>query len=260
MKSTEMNANGKAGKIPQAWAATRAETFVVRSQDYKKSKRKEASQPALFEFLGADLIRTDSKVDLISQRVELAPENAGDNVFIINAQIPTYGPSVWGDSSYDGPGISLVLCWRIPKAVVEELKDPKTKTISLLRRFLNAGNDTSLTDRFKVIAQVTNQEECGLTGMAKKLLVSHNATPVLTRPQHRIYHFNDGSTEVVVDVHAFSYIARRGIHMLLDKTSKLVIDIAFVLQGETEDELPERILGCCRLDSVDVQKAVDLPR
>ncbi|KAJ0408220.1 hypothetical protein P43SY_004378 [Pythium insidiosum] len=103
-------------------------------------------------------------------------------------------------------------------------------------------NMIALKYRFKVIAQVTNQEECGLTGMAKKLLVSHNATPVLTRPQHRIYHFNDGSTEVVVDVHAFSYIARRGIHMLLDKTSKLVIDIAFVLQGETEDELPERIL------------------
>lgn len=95
--------------------------------------------------------------------------------------------------------------------------------------------------------------------MAKKLLVSHNATPVLTRPQHRIYHFNNGSTEVAIDIHAFSYIARKGIHLLLDKTSKLVIDISFVLQGETEEELPEQILGCCRLDSVDVAQAMQLP-
>jgi hypothetical protein len=129
----------------------------------------------------------------------------------------------------------------------------------LLRRFLDAGGDTSLTDRFKVIAQVTNQDECGISGMAKKLLVSHNATPVLTRPQHRIYHFGDGSTEIDVDIHTFSYIARRGIHLLLDKTTRLVIDVAFVLQGETEDELPEQVLGCCRLDRPDVQKAMGLP-
>eukprot|EP00644_Phytophthora_capsici_P016492 jgi/Phyca11/509971/fgenesh2_kg.PHYCAscaffold_52_\ len=95
--------------------------------------------------------------------------------------------------------------------------------------------------------------------MGKKLLVSHNATPVLTRPQHRIYHFKDGTTEIVVDIHAFSYIARRGIHSLIDKTSKLVIDVAFVIQGETEEELPEQVLGCCRLDRVNVQKAADLP-
>jgi len=106
---------------------------------------------------------------------------------------------------------------------------------------------------------VTNQDECGITGLAKKLLVNHNATPVLTRPQHRIYHFRDGSTEIVVDVHAFSYIARRGIHSLIDKTSRLVIDVAFVIQGETEEELPEQVLGCCRLDRINVQKAVALP-
>lgn len=142
---------------------------------------------------------------------------------------------------------------------MQELKNPTTTTLKLLKRFLEAGHDTSLTDRFKVIAQVTNQDECGITGMGKKLLVSHNATPVLTRPQHRIYHFRDGSTEIVVDVHAFSYIARRGIHSLIDKTSRLVIDVAFVIQGEAEEELPEQVLGCCRLDRVNVQKAEDLP-
>ncbi|RLN62842.1 hypothetical protein BBJ28_00013144 [Nothophytophthora sp. Chile5] len=215
-----------------------------------------ASQPALFEFLGADFVRTDGKVDLISQRVEFPPEYANDRLFIINAQLPSYGPSVWGDGICDGPGYSLVLYWKIPDAALE---NPTTTTLRLLKRFLEAGGDTSLTDRFKVIAQVTNQDECGLTGMGKKLLTSHNATPVLTRPQHRIYHFRDGSTEMVVDIHAFSYIARRGIHLLLDKTTRLVIDVAFVIQGETDEELPEQVLGCCRLDRVDVQKAVGLP-
>ena len=142
---------------------------------------------------------------------------------------------------------------------MQELKNPTTPTLKLLKRFLEAGSDTSLTDRFKIIAQVMNHEECGITGMSKKLLMSHNATPVLTRPQHRIYHFRDESTEIVIDIHAFSYIARRGIHSLLDKTSRLVIDLAFVIQGEAEDELPEQVLGCCRLDRINVHKAVHLP-
>ncbi|KAG7394105.1 hypothetical protein PHYBOEH_005660 [Phytophthora boehmeriae] len=259
MVRSDMQPDGRSSNVDHSWSTTRAETFSVRSADYKKLRRKEASQPALFEFLGADLVRTDSKVDLISQRVEFPPEYENAKLFIINAQLPSYGPSVWGDGSCDGPGYSLALYWMIPDDVYEELQNPTTTTLRLLKRFLEAGDDRSLTDRFKVIAQVTNQDECGMTGMAKKLLVSHNATPVLTRPQHRIYHFREGSTEVVVDVHAFSYIARRGIHLLIDKTSKLVIDVAFVIQGETEDELPEQVLGCCRLDHTSVQKAAELP-
>ncbi|ETM53158.1 hypothetical protein L914_03360 [Phytophthora nicotianae] len=259
MTQCEMQANGRSSNVEHSWTTTNAETFTVRSSDYKKSRKKEPSKPALFEFIGADLVRTESKVDLISQRVEFPPEHENSRLFIINAQLPSYGPSVWGDGSYDGPGYSLALYWKIPDEIAEELKNPTTTTLKLFKRFLEAGGDTSLTDRFKVIAQVTNQDECGITGMAKKLLVSHNATPVLTRPQHRIYHFKDGTTEIVVDVHAFSYIARRGIHSLIDKTSRLVIDVAFVIQGETEEELPEQVLGCCRLDRVNVQKAADLP-
>ncbi|GMF23095.1 unnamed protein product [Phytophthora lilii] len=215
MAQCEMQASGRSSNVEHSWTTTRAETFSVRS-----------AEPALFEFINADLVKTDSKLDLVSERVEFPPEYENSRLFIINAQ---------------------------------ELKNPTTTTLKLFKRFLEAGNDTSLTDRFKVIAQVTNQDECGITGMGKKLLVSHNATPVLTRPQHRIYHFRDGTTEIVVDVHAFSYIARRGIHSLIDKTSRLVIDVAFVIQGETEEELPEQVLGCCRLDRVNVQKAVDLP-
>lgn len=38
-------------------------------------------------------------------------------------QLPSYGPSVWGDASSDGPGFSLVLYWKIP-ASVHEVSEP----------------------------------------------------------------------------------------------------------------------------------------
>lgn len=45
------------------------------------------SKGALFEFLAADLVRTDGKVDMISQRVEFPPELTKEKLFIINAQV-----------------------------------------------------------------------------------------------------------------------------------------------------------------------------
>ncbi|CAI5742517.1 unnamed protein product [Hyaloperonospora brassicae] len=259
MGSTLSQCETQQAQVEHSCTAARAETFAVRSANYKKSRKKEPSKPALFEFIGADLVRTDCKLDRVSQRVNFPPQYATSRLFILNAQLPSYGPSLWGDGTYDGPGYSLALYWKMPDDVVEELQKPTTTTLKLLKRFLEAGPDTSVTDRFKIIAQVANQDECGITGVGKRLLVSHNATPVLTRPQHRIYHFRDGKTEVVVDMHAFSYMARQGIYSLLDKTSRLVIDLAFVLQGETDDELPEQVLGCCRLDHVSVQEAAELP-
>uniref|UniRef100_A0AAV1UVI1 PH domain-containing protein n=1 Tax=Peronospora matthiolae TaxID=2874970 RepID=A0AAV1UVI1_9STRA len=259
MSRCKVQENGQSSNVEHSCTRARAETFAVRSANYKKSRKKEPSKPALFEFIGADLVRTDCKLDRISQHVEFPPPYDTSRLFVINIQLPSYGPSMWGDGTYDGPGYSLALYWKIPDDIVKDLENPTSTTVKLLKCFLEAGSDTSVTDRFKIIAQVTNQDECGITGVSKRLLVSHNATPVLTRPQHRIYHFRDGSTEVVVDMHAFSYVARRGIYSLLDKTSRLVIDFAFVVQGETDEELPEQVLGCCRLNRINVHQAGELP-
>ncbi|OQR94027.1 hypothetical protein ACHHYP_01909 [Achlya hypogyna] len=240
-----------------SWSFTTAQTFNVRSLDYKKSRKKEASAGALFDFIGADLIRSDAKIDCITQHVNRPPHLDGDRLFVINAQLPLYGPSLFGGGSYDGPGVNLVMYWSIPKAVQAQLEAPTTPALRLLRRFFNSAADPAVLERFKVIAQVVNEKDCGLSGMPRKLLQKNNATPVLTRPQHRIYH-RDTFTEIDVDVHMFSLVARTGINSLVDKTAKMVIDMCFVLQGETDDELPEQVLGCARMVRVDLANAKHL--
>ena len=45
------------------------------------------SKPALFEFIGADLVRTDCKLDRVSQRVNFPPQYATSRLFILNAQV-----------------------------------------------------------------------------------------------------------------------------------------------------------------------------
>ncbi|RHY02775.1 hypothetical protein DYB36_010364, partial [Aphanomyces astaci] len=160
------------------------------------------------------------KIDCIAQHVNVPPSVGNSRLFILHAQA---------------------------------LRTPDSPATHLLARFLNA-SDPSILDRFKVIAQVVNEADCGVTGYTKKLLTKNNGTPVLTRPQHRMYH-TPAYTEVDVDVHVFSLVARTGIHALVDKTAGMLIDVAFVLQGESEDELPEQVLGVCRLVRVDLSKA-----
>ncbi|KAF0699273.1 Aste57867_10147 [Aphanomyces stellatus] len=237
-----------------AWSFTSATTFNVRSKDYKKSKKKEASQAALFDFVGVDVFRTDGKIDCIADHVNI-PDSL-DRLFVLHAQLPLYAPSIF-NNNYDGPGASLVMYWSIPKAVQNQLHDPETPVHHLLKRFFESANEPAILERFKVIAQVVNEKDCGLKGYGKTLLQKNNATPVLTRPQHRIYH-RDKYTEVDVDVHIFSLIARSGINALIDKTSNMIIDVCFVLQGDNDAELPEHILGVSRLVRMDLAKAKHL--
>ncbi|ETV74266.1 hypothetical protein, variant 1 [Aphanomyces astaci] len=210
---SSLNQSTDDDKAEHAWSRHAAAcTFNVRSKEYKKSKKKEPSQAALFEFVGVDVVRTDGKIDCIAQHVNVPPSVGNSRLFILHAQMPLYAPSLF-TSSYDGPGASLIMYWTIPEAVEEALRTPDSPATHLLARFLNA-SDPSILDRFKVIAQVVNEADCGVTGYTKKLLTKNNGTPVLTRPQHRMYH-TPAYTEVDVDVHVFSLVARTGIHALV---------------------------------------------
>lgn len=47
----------------------------------------------------------------------------------------------------------------------------------------------------------------------------------------------------------------RNLSKYLFSADSMVIELAYVLQGETEDELPERVLGGFRFYHMDVTKA-----
>ena len=47
----------------------------------------------------------------------------------------------------------------------------------------------------------------------------------------------------------------RNLSKYLFSADSMVIELAFVIQGETRDELPERVLGGFRFYHIDVNKA-----
>mmetsp|Transcript_29872 Transcript_29872/g.70234 ORF Transcript_29872/g.70234 Transcript_29872/m.70234 type:complete len:135 (-) Transcript_29872:63-467(-) len=115
-----------------------------------------------------------------------------------------------------------------------------------------------LRDRFKAIPRLMNPDDADLNGAQKRLIGSYNAKPLLTRPQHELV-LTEDYAELDVDVHRFQYIARQGADTFRSKVKKMVFDLGFVVEGHDDSELPEQLLGCCRLSKLDLDGAKDFP-
>ena len=89
----------------------------------------------------------------------------------------------------------------------EVLNDPQEGWSRLLKRLLEAPVDDSgdpeakaIHDRFKLIAKIMNVGDIDLDSFTRNLVNSHNAQPVLSRPQHSFFKGRN-YCEVDVDVH-----------------------------------------------------------
>lgn len=258
-----------------AYEPVEASAFQVRSLDYMRSGKKEASNSSIYRLLGVDMFTFDRKAYHIAQHVELPnPEvSTSGNVLdshgippllIINLQLPMYAPSIFGKN--DGPGHSLVYYFSLPDGWTPE-QVGNSAALGLLQRFVADGTEFDgqrTRDRLKLIPRIVNVEEWAsvsrLSGTEVRLLKNYNGKPILTRPQQKFFLAQDKSYfEVDLDVHSFAYIARRAYYGYIDRLSPVVFENAFVLQGNRKEELPEVILGAVRVFRVDFRKARPFP-
>lgn len=56
-----------------------------------------------------------------------------------------------------------------------------------------------------------------------------------------------------------SMVATGVVQLAIGYVTTLTVDIAFLLEGQTLDELPERLLGSIRLHNLELKAAVALP-
>lgn len=218
-------------------------------------------------------------------------------VFVVNYQMPGYSPPnpVWGTKKEDGEGYSLVFYLTMTSSVRKEFEDainaelaaeargepmpPPTASPSkgaaaipvpfasrrlqsgalrLLKRLIESEPKDESRQRFKAIARVVNVAEAQLGGTVKSLVSSYNGKPFMIQ-KTAVFVKGPGYFELDVDVHRFSYLARLGLSGIKSKLKTVIFDNAFVLQGATDDELPERILAAARLGRLDLPGSADVP-
>ncbi|KAJ6720260.1 ENHANCED DISEASE RESISTANCE-RELATED [Salix viminalis] len=217
--------------LPCSWATGEPSTFLIRGENYLKDNQKIRAEGSLMQMVGADWLRSDHREDDLGSRPEsiiqkYAAQGRPEFFFVINMQIP-------GATQY-----TLALYYM--------LKTPLEET-PLLHSFVH-GDDAFRNSRFKLIPYISKGSWIVKQSVGKKACLVGQALEMQC--------FR-GKNYLELDIDVGSSTVARGVASLaLGYLNNLVIEMAFVIQGNDELELPEILVGTCRLSNLDVSKAV----
>ncbi|CAL0298995.1 unnamed protein product [Lupinus luteus] len=247
-------------QTPGSWSPIEPNSFRVRGKNYLRDKKKEfAPSNAAFYPLGADLFLSPRKIDHIARFVQIPAINIpGDvpSILIVNIQIPLYPATIF-QSENDGDGMNVVLYFKLSEKYAKDLPDQFRENITKIindevERVKGFPLDTiaPFRDRLKILGRVTNVDNLSLGATEKKLMNAYNEKPVLSRPQHEFY-LGENYVEIDLDVHRFSYIARKGFEGFIERLKLCNLDFALTIQGNKPEDLPEHLLCAIRLNKLD---------
>lgn len=207
------------------WASPRGKSFMIRGKEYLTTKEKIHGGEYLLEPLGFDWIKGSSKISEILNN----PKSRDPFVWAFNFQLPTQ----------DNHSIVAYFLAKEPSN-----QDP------LFRDFLK-GDDGFKNSRLKLIANVVEGP------WIVKKSIGEQAICVIGRALSCRYSMGEKLVEVDIDVGS-SMVATAIVHLAFSYLATTTVDLAFVIEGQTESELPERILGAVRFSGLDAATALQI--
>ncbi|XP_031128056.1 cell wall protein IFF6 isoform X2 [Ipomoea triloba] len=218
------------------WASPSGDIFMVRGPEYFSNKVKIPGGEYLLKPLGFDWIRGPSKLsDLLhnpKNRIRKALEEefpSGPKPFVwaFNLQVPT-------KENY-----SAVAYFVAVGSIVEG---------SLMDQFMK-GDLEFRTSRLKLVANIFKGP------WIVKKAVGEQAICVIGRALNCSYCAGDNFIEIDVDIGS-SVVANAIVHLAFNYLTKLTVDLAFLIESQTESELPERLLGAIRFSELNPESAI----
>lgn len=241
------------------------EKFKLRvGPDYRWNKKKSQSSEGLFELVTVDFVRSDSLIGDIENLVDLESiDIVGSTVtssvplgFVISVGLPQSQPKLF-KSPTDGPSWNLIFYFKLKNYVQEELKNlPNARPcVKLLEAWCsNAPNDADFRGRLKTMCVVDNIESLGLPSV----ITAYNGKPVLINKSGTLSSPRDGLMQLNINVWMFAYVARKALCGMHEKLKKMSLNVGFTIEGRSDDELPECLLGSCSLNGIDVERVIEV--
>ncbi|CAN6236806.1 unnamed protein product [Urochloa humidicola] len=215
-------------KSRNCWTVPDSKIFKVRSKNFPQDKSKIPAASYLMELAAIDWFKDTKRMDNVARQkgcvAQVAAEK-GMHTFVVNIQIP-------GSTQY-----SLVMYF-----VTNSLKKG-----SLLQRFFD-GDDEFRNSRLKLIPSVPKGSWI--------VRQSVGSTPcLLGKAVDCSYVRGPAYLEVDVDIGS-SAVANGVLGLVFGVVTTLVVDMAFLIQANTYEELPEQVIGAARLAHVEPATAV----
>ncbi|GMI21946.1 hypothetical protein TrCOL_g7933 [Triparma columacea] len=205
--------------------------FRVRGPNYFKEKVKVPSSTALFPLRGVDLWLTDNAMSEIARHPDMLGGELGDKeTLVVNFMMPWGNLVAYFDMSEYKEGESL--SWD---------------------RFL-VGDQAYRDKRLKLLPVVVEGP-----WICQRAIGPGNAPAVIGKALPVQYHRKVGKYFEVDLVVMSSSVARGILSIVKSHTKSITIDLAFIIEGAKEDELPERVMGAFRLHNLDPNRCPKLP-
>jgi len=248
-----------------AWSEPNGNVFRVRGKNYLNDRKKIQSDGNIFKTRGVDLLLSDDwgpteigrqHPGVLGGRLRDAPTFIVNfrfswGVLVLYFEIPSkYLPFLrkkYNDSSKDSQNTELE-----PNA--SDSLSPHDKAI---RDFL-MGNDASKNLKLKLIPHVVKGNVIVRKLVGKPVIIG-NKLPVtyFYEPEDPVSGMSP-FLEADLDIGSSSTRAKKIIDVLRKYMSSVTVDIGFVLQGDSEEFLPERILASARVHHVDPRESATL--
>ncbi|KAM1024061.1 hypothetical protein ACFX13_038118 [Malus domestica] len=210
------------------WNVSDGCNFRVRSKHFCYDKSKIPAGKHLMDLVAVDWFKDTKRMDHVARRQGCAAQVASEKglfSLIVNLQVPA-------STHY-----SMVFYF-----VTKELVPG-----SLLQRFVD-GDDEFRTSRLKLIPSVKKgswivRQSVGSTPCLLGKAVDCN---YIRGPKY---------LEIDVDIGS-STVANGVLGLVIGVITSLVVDMAFLVQANSTDELPERLIGAVRVSHIDLKSAI----
>ncbi|XP_042033117.1 protein ENHANCED DISEASE RESISTANCE 2-like isoform X2 [Salvia splendens] len=215
-------------KARNCWTLSNGNNFRVRSKHFCYDKSKIPAGKHLMDLVAVDWFKDTKRMDHVARRLGCAAQVASDKglfSIVFNLQVP-------GSTHY-----SMVFYF-VSKELVPG---------SLLQRFVD-GDDEFRNSRLKLIPSVPKgswivRQSVGSTPCLLGKAVDCN---YIRGPKY---------LEVDIDIGS-STVANGVLGLVIGVITTLVVDMAFLVQANSTDELPERLIGAVRVSHIELSSAI----
>ncbi|KAJ9134989.1 hypothetical protein P3X46_032215 [Hevea brasiliensis] len=215
-------------KARDCWRISDGNNFRVRSKHFCYDKTKIPAGKHLMDLVAVDWFKDTKRMDHVARRQGCSAQVASEKglfSLVFNLQVP-------GSTHY-----SMVFYF-----VTKELIPG-----SLLQRFVD-GDDEFRNSRLKLIPSVPKGSWI--------VRQSVGSTPCLLGKAVDCNYIR-GPTYLEVDVDIGSSTVANGVlGIVIGVITTLVVDMAFLVQANTTDELPERLIGAVRVSHIELSSAI----